>query len=121
MIKTLIYCTITIIIIGFWSCEDSSDKGKVSFATNTGIVNCPIDALLYVDYVNFGVIPDVGDSTIECSSSANLNLQLPVGIHKFSVIVVSSDGSCKADTSGTINVLKDQCTPVFVDIRKLLK
>jgi hypothetical protein len=102
-------------------CEKTLDKGKVSFATNTGIVNCPIDAYLFIDNIKYGVIPDIGDSSRDCNSSSNLNLELPIGKHKFKVEMKGISGSCASDTTGFINIIKDECTLVFIDITKLTK
>jgi len=113
------YITFLLMGIVIFSCEKSLDKGRVSFATNTGMVNCPIDAYLYIDNFYFGVIPATGDSSIDCNSSLNLNLELPAGKHKFKVKIRTLDGFCSADTNGTFNVLKDNCTPVYIDITRL--
>jgi len=69
--------------------------------------------------LNVGKVPSSTDSVVDCTSSSNLNLTLPVGKHDFKVEIRSSSGSCQMDTSGTINVIKDECIPIYIDITKL--
>jgi hypothetical protein len=103
------------------SCEGTQDKGVVSFASNTAIVNCPLEAHLFINNSPFGVIPPTGDSISDCYSSTNLHLKLPVGKYRFNVEFISPSGGCNADTSGTFEISKDICTQIFIDVQKLHK
>jgi hypothetical protein len=103
------------------SCEKHyPDKGNISFGSNYGMVNCPLEVYVFIDNINYGKIPDVADSVIDCSSPSNLNLSLPTGTHNFKIEIRSINGTCQNDTVGTVNIIKDECTPIFINILTIM-
>lgn len=100
------------------SCED---RGTVSFATNTAIVNTPLEAVLLVGTNDYGVIPGYTDTVPDCSSPEYLNIELPAGDYEYLVEIRNLSGDCLADTAGTFSIESSGCMSVFIDVRELLK
>ncbi|MFZ5941771.1 MAG: hypothetical protein ACOYXB_14470 [Bacteroidota bacterium] len=100
------------------SCDD---RGTVSFATNTAIVNTPLEALLLIGNNDYGVIPGYTDTVPDCTSPEYLNIELPAGDYEYLVEIRNLSGDCLADTAGTFSIESSGCTPVFIDVRELLK
>jgi hypothetical protein len=107
------------------SCEkskDDSNKGQLLFYTNSALINCPfkIELSLNGDKVGFINASSVFSSTncyCENSSEIGMLLNLKEGTFNYS----ANERECVATNrinswTGTVNVKKDSCTVVFLDI-----
>ena len=114
-----------LLISALISCEKSkndSEKGQLLFYTNSALINCPfkIELSLNGDKIGF-----IDASTIYSDTNCNcedpdgigLLLNLEKGTYNYSANEVECAATNGINSwTGTVNVTKDSCTVVFLDI-----
>jgi hypothetical protein len=109
------------LILGIWiinGCEKSNktDKGNVSFGVNTHIINCIATGEVFIDDKSIGIIPGSCDAVVDCNAANTLNKEISVGKHSYKIEVKGQSGSCCKIKEGSIDLKKNDCIKIFMDL-----
>lgn len=109
------------LILGVWvvsGCEKSNetDKGTVSFGVNTHIINCIATGEVFIDDKSIGIIPGFCDEVVGCNAANTLNRDIPAGKHTYKIEVKGQSGSCYKIKEGSIDLKKNDCIKIFMDL-----
>ena len=114
-----------LLIAALISCEkskDDSEKGQLLFYTNSALINCPFEIDLSLNGKKIGTINATtiySDTNWICEdpSGIGLLLNLGKGIYNYSANEVKCTATNRINSwAGTVNVTKDSCTVIFLDI-----
>ena len=101
---------------------DSTEKGYVTFGSNSGIINCISYITVFVDGENIGTLQGgIVDSISDCGMDGNITKEIPTGKHTYKVeIRPPNGGGCmEKDITGTFQVSENKCTKIFIDYRQI--
>ena len=95
--------------------------GMMTIGANYHIVNCPIKATVYIDDFLIGELTKPCDSVNDCGIEGNITQQVEVGLHTYKCVFQSPEtDSCYNEVNGTIQVDKNECKKIFIDISENL-
>jgi hypothetical protein len=113
-----------LIFVLLMSCEDSKDdseKGQLLFYTNSALINCPFKIELSLNGNKIGSVDAssiFSDTNCNCEDSGiGLLLNLKEGTFNYSANEIVCTATNRINSwTGTVNVTKDSCTVVFLNI-----
>jgi len=104
------------LIIGFTCNKSVTPKGTVSFGANYGVINCITSVTIYVDNNKIGVLGSTIDNITDCGQNGTITKDLSVGQHSYKVEIRPLSGiGCTKDITGTIQIVENECSKVFID------
>lgn len=104
--------------------DNSYDKGKVLFCTNSYLINCPFSIDVYINNDCIGTLTAASSySQVDCccpdSLFIGLIIEKKVGIYSYLAKEINCVGSNKVNNwTGEFKIKKDSCTIIFLDILK---
>lgn len=118
----LLTLIISIFIITNCEKKDDSEKGQLLFYTNSYLINCPFNIELSINGDKLGFInASTNYSKNNCNCDDSIGIGLLLNLKEGSVNYVANEIECAAinkinSWTGTVNIIKDSCTVVFLDI-----
>ena len=108
-------------LISIFSCsKDDTKKGTATFGANYNVINCITTVTVFIDGEKLGKLTFYTDTILYCGQPENLNKQLSVGPHDYKVEIRPITGiGCTKDIIGTISIIENECTKIFIDYRKI--
>jgi hypothetical protein len=119
------FLILLILFASLISCEkskDDSEKGQLLFYTNSYLINCPFNIELSINGDKIGFInasTNYSNNNCNCDDSIGIGLllNLKVGSVNYSANEVECVAINKINSwTGAVNITKDSCTVVFLDI-----
>lgn len=106
--------------------DEKNEKGNIVFWRYTDIINCgPVEVDVFVDDKFAGIITNdylPHDSIPICNANNCLTIDQKIGIHEFRAECYCGINKTKIRYwIGKIEVKKDSCSRIFLDIQKAIK
>jgi hypothetical protein len=107
----------SLFLLVIFSCRHEENlKGTVTFGANYDVINCITNVVIFIDGKQIGKLNSPSHGITECGQPENLTEELMVGPHSYKIEIRPALGiGCTKDINGTVDIIENECTKVFID------